>query len=252
MLRSEDLVLAVAEQGDWLFSARLTSADDAVIREELHRRIRKIGLQVLEGERGAFAEAERVVATLARWLRETPRFLLDAVHNHAARIGVRSHALAVSSLMMNFAIELGHDLEHVLDLGVAGLFHDVGKLSVAEGILDKPGRLNSRELAIMRRHADDGARMLERCGGASPLTIAICRHHHERIDGTGYPMGLSGAAVTVPMRMAAICDVYDALISSRVYKAPWEKDRALAEMRRGAAFDPELLEIFAKSLGRLS
>ncbi len=241
----------MAVPSDWFIHARLTPETGQVIGEELVLRLRRIAMALTSGARRGVHEAEQLVSTLARWLGECPRYVLSAIHDQTERAGVRSHALAVSCLMMNLAMERGMSSQQVRELGLGGLLHDIGKLTVPEAILDKPGRLDREELAIMRRHADDGAQILEAFPELSPTTIAVTRHHHERIDGTGYPSGLSGDEVTEPMRMAAICDVYDALISTRVYKHAWDREAALAEMRRAGHFDPDLLEAFTRSLERL-
>jgi putative two-component system response regulator len=133
----------------------------------------------------------------------------------------------------------------------ASLLHDVGKIGVADGILHKPGRLTPEEQAAMRRHTTTGAELL--AGSSSPLlrtAEAIARTHHERWDGGGYPAGLRGEDIPLAGRIAAICDVYDALTSERPYKAAWTVEAALAYVREqgGAQFDPRLAATFVAML----
>jgi len=160
------------------------------------------------------------------------------------------HSVAVSALMMNFARILDRPEEEVSALGMAGLLHDVGKIAMPPAILNKPGRLTEEEFAVMRRHAEDGARILKAGTGVPDAAFDVCLHHHERMDGKGYPFGLVGEKLSLAARMGAICDVYDALTSHRAYKDAWSPQRALAEMQAWAGhFDPVLLRAFIRSLG---
>lgn len=131
--------------------------------------------------------------------------------------------------------------------------HDIGKVGIPDGVLLKPGRLDPEEWAVMQRHAALGAEAIARAEAdtheAVPfLQVAkqIARHHHERWDGTGYPDGLAGEAIPLPARLMAIADVFDALISQRVYKRalPMEQARTIMAGLRGSHFDPDLLDLF--------
>lgn len=129
----------------------------------------------------------------------------------------------------------------------AAVLHDVGKVAIPDAILLKPGRLTDDEMEVMKTHTTIGAKILSY--GTSELlkyaeTIALS--HHERWDGGGYPLGLSGKDIPIGGRITAICDVYDALISERIYKKAWPKEEALALIKSesGKAFDPEVVEAF--------
>ncbi|WP_297870321.1 diguanylate cyclase [uncultured Oscillibacter sp.] len=134
-------------------------------------------------------------------------------------------------------------------IGTASALHDIGKISVDEKILNKPGRLTDEEFAIMKSHAKIGADMLE---GLSihqnePLVkvaYEICRWHHERYDGRGYPDGLKGDEIPISAQMVALADVYDALTSKRVYKPPFSHEQAVQMIAEGqcGAFNPLVLE----------
>jgi putative two-component system response regulator len=133
----------------------------------------------------------------------------------------------------------------------ASPMHDIGKIGIPDRILLKPGPLDADEWAIMKKHPTIGAELLS--GGGSELmqmaeTIAHC--HHEKFDGTGYPRGLEGEQIPLAARIVAVCDVFDALLSKRPYKAPWTVDAALAELdkRAGSHFDPRLVEKFHQVL----
>lgn len=160
------------------------------------------------------------------------------------------HSIAVCALMVNFAMHLGLDDGEVRALGAAGLLHDIGKATTPEHILNKPGRLGAAELDVMRRHPTAGHAILGDLGETAAVTLDVCLHHHERIDGSGYPDGLAGDAVSLHARIAAICDVYDAVTSIRPYKRPWSPHEALAQMLSWEGhFDPALLDAFIANLG---
>ena len=128
-------------------------------------------------------------------------------------------------------------------LAVGGLLHDVGKLSVPLAILRKPGPLDDDEFAEIRRHPAAGRRLLEELGGFPEAVRRLVSDHHERLDGTGYPRGLRGADLPIETRILAVCDVYDALVSDRVYRAAWTPERALALLHdENAAYDPAVVE----------
>jgi putative nucleotidyltransferase with HDIG domain len=130
------------------------------------------------------------------------------------------------------------------DLAVGGLLHDVGKLSVPLEILQKPGPLDDAEFAEIRRHPEAGRRLLEELGGFPETVRQLVSDHHERLDGTGYPRGLKGDALPIETRILAVCDVYDALVSDRVYRAAWTPERALALLHEdsGNGYDPEVVK----------
>ena len=160
------------------------------------------------------------------------------------------HSLAVCALMVNFSRNVGFGRADVHELGMAGLLHDVGKTAVGSAILNKPGALTPAEMATMRTHAEAGHEMLSR-GGQFPATVLdVALHHHEKIDGTGYPHKLVGDEISVPAKMAAIADVYDAVTSNRPYKEAWLPGESLADMFTWKGhFDTGLLQTFIRSVG---
>ena len=129
-------------------------------------------------------------------------------------------------------------------LAVGGLLHDIGKLSVPLEILNKPDSLDDAEFAEIRKHPESGRRLLEELGGFSDTVRRLVSDHHERLDGTGYPRGLKGADLAIETRILAACDVYDALVSDRVYRGAWTPERALALLHEesGTGFDPKIVE----------
>jgi putative two-component system response regulator len=131
--------------------------------------------------------------------------------------------------------------------------HDIGKVGIPDRVLLKPGKLTADEWEVMKTHARLGADAIDRALADSrePVTFLtyarqVALHHHERWDGSGYPDGLAGDAIPLPARLMAVADVFDALISRRVYKAPMSADaaRAIMAAQRGRHFDPDLLDAF--------
>ena len=159
------------------------------------------------------------------------------------------HSVAVCTLMVNLARHLAMDGEAVRTLGLAGLLHDVGKVAIPDAVLDKPGRLSAEEFALVRTHPEEGVALLREDGAMPALAVEVCLHHHERWDGNGYPHGLKAEDISLPARMGAICDVYDALTSHRAYKAAWLPARALGAMWSwDGHFDRDLLFQFMRSI----
>ncbi|KTT76161.1 HD-GYP domain-containing protein [Sphingomonas endophytica] len=160
------------------------------------------------------------------------------------------HSVAVGALLVHFAQHMRMSDTEVRDLALAGLLHDIGKMAVPNELLDKAGRLAPDEFDLIRLHPENGHALLRACAPMPEVVLDVCLHHHERVDGRGYPFGLSGDQLSLAARMSAICDVYDAVTSQRPYKRAWSPSDALARMRswRGH-FDQELLGHFIESIG---
>ncbi|PHV05263.1 phosphodiesterase [Janthinobacterium sp. BJB412] len=162
------------------------------------------------------------------------------------------HSIAVCAMMVALAKQLGLDEALVRDCGLAGLFHDLGKMDIPPQILHKPDRLTPAEFDIVKRHPELGHRALAGIGDLPPLVLDVCLHHHEKIDGSGYPERLRGAAISLYARMAAVCDVYDAVTSYRPYKAAWTPLEALDSMAqwcRDGHLDAAVFAAFVQCLG---
>jgi len=160
------------------------------------------------------------------------------------------HSVAVCALMVALSRQLGLDDATTAEMGTAGLLHDIGKMAVPLDVLNKPAKLTDEEFALMQTHPEKGFRLLEQTPELPPLALDVCRHHHEKMDGTGYPLRLKGHEISLAARMGAICDVYDALTSNRSYKAAWGPAESVTRMREwDGQFDPELLLAFMKCVG---
>ena len=160
------------------------------------------------------------------------------------------HSVAVCALMVALGRTLGLDEAACRQAGLAGLMHDLGKAVMPLAVLNKPGRLTDDEFQVMRSHPVRGHELLLEGRGTTPEMLDVVLHHHERIDGTGYPQRLSGEAFTTLARMGAICDVYDAVTSNRSYKAAWDPAQAIAQMAAWKGhFDAKLFNAFVQSVG---
>lgn len=160
------------------------------------------------------------------------------------------HSIAVCGLMIGLARELEVDRALMPDIGLAGLLHDIGKSRVPAVLLDKAGPLSSEEFGVVRQHVERGRDILLQAGNIPPIPIDVCLHHHERMDGRGYPSGLTGDQLSIYARMGAICDVYDAVTSARSYKRTWTPGEALEWMNStNGHFDPRLLSAFTTMVG---
>ena len=128
--------------------------------------------------------------------------------------------------------ELGLAPERLRDLAIGGLLHDIGKLTVPDAILKKPGPLTDAEYHVVMGHVHSGAALLRELGGFSDMVLRLVLGHHERVDGSGYPRAVAGDPIPLDVGILAVCDVYDALISKRVYRDAWSHDRALEYLRQ--------------------
>jgi HD-GYP domain-containing protein (c-di-GMP phosphodiesterase class II) len=132
------------------------------------------------------------------------------------------HSVAVCAMMVALSKQLGLDEARTRSAGLAGLLHDLGKAFMPPKVLNKPGTLTPQEFGIMKAHPVEGHRALRRVGGIDPAALDVSLHHHEKVDGSGYPMGLKGDEISLFAKMGAVCDVYDAITSNRPYKAGWD------------------------------
>ncbi|MBA4775569.1 HD-GYP domain-containing protein [Agrobacterium salinitolerans] len=156
------------------------------------------------------------------------------------------HSVSVSGLMILFGNYLGLDRATVNLLGISGLLHDIGKVEIPSSILNKAEGLSASERQIINLHPAFGRDILSRNAQMPEMLLDVCFNHHERMDGGGYPSGRAGSQISLYARIAAICDVYDAITSVRPYKKPWTANDALTWMlRREGHFDMQLLKKFA-------
>ena len=160
------------------------------------------------------------------------------------------HSVAVCALMVALARQMGQDDDQAREAGLAGLVHDVGKMMIPDAVLNKPGKLTDEEFALVKRHPEEGHKLLLEGQNIVESTLDVCLHHHEKMDGTGYPHRLPAEKISVFARMGAVCDVYDAVTSNRPYKSGWDPAESLKRMAEWKGhFDERIFQAFVRSLG---
>ncbi|MCD7058614.1 HD-GYP domain-containing protein [Pelagibacterium xiamenense] len=195
---------------------------------------RKLATSRIEESSGTILSAIEA-AGIGNWLNHS--WSIDEV--------TAQHCLLVAGFCAGFAVHLGFAQSDRLDLTLAAMLHDVGKARVPPAILHKPGRLTTREMAIVRQHPIFGWDILKAQNYGSPRLLDAVLHHHEFLDGSGYPDGLKGSKISDFVRIITLCDIFGALLERRSYKPPMAPELALDVMREmGPKLDADLLRAF--------
>jgi response regulator RpfG family c-di-GMP phosphodiesterase len=214
------------------FHKRDLEIQNRYYQEHLEAEVELRTVELLESNQRIQQLFVAMLKTLANTLEARDQY----THGHSERVAAR-------------AVEVGRHLglpdAELSQLELAGLLHDIGKIGAREEVLHKPGRLTPEEYEHVQAHCEIGERILRPVEEFSPL-LDYVRHHHERVDGTGYPDGLPGHQLSVGAKALAVCDAYDAMTSERPYRAPYSHEHACEELRRcsGTQFDPEVTDAF--------
>ncbi len=191
-----------------------------------------------------------LVAQISDSVTKDPSIILNVARLKTKDEYTFLRSVSVCALMINLGRKLGLDEVVVQDLGMAGMLHDLGKMTIPDLILNKPAKLDEEEWRIIRSHPEKGHAILSSAKCGTETALDVCLHHHEKMDGTGYPHKIKGEDLSLAARMAAICDVYDAITSQRSYNAPLSGAVALSKMLSWKGhFDQSLLRTFIESLG---
>jgi putative nucleotidyltransferase with HDIG domain len=196
-------------------------------------------------------EAAPLVDEISESITRNPEAFLNLARLKTKDDYTYMHSIAVCALMIALGKQLGLTGSDLKDVGLAGLLHDVGKMLIPDDVLNKPGKLTDEEFNIIKEHPRKGWEILQGSPDITTTALEVCLHHHERVDGTGYPERISDEKLTLFSRMGAVCDVYDALTSNRCYKHGWEPAdtiRKMAEWRNGH-FDERVFQAFVKTIG---
>lgn len=160
------------------------------------------------------------------------------------------HSVAVCALMVALAKELGLSDVEIKRAGMAGLLHDIGKAGIPNEVLNKPGALTDEEFTLVKEHPQRGHALLLQGQVVDEVVLDVCLHHHEKVNGMGYPHKLKADEISLFAKMGAVCDVYDAVTSNRPYKDGWEPGVSLQRMAQWADhFDDTVFKAFVKSVG---
>ncbi|MDX1634873.1 MAG: HD-GYP domain-containing protein [Marinobacter sp.] len=193
--------------------------------------------ELAENLRGSVFRNQNALACLGR-IREKDNYLLE-------------HSVNLSVLMSIFGKAMGHSDDVLHQTIVGALLHDIGKILTPDHILHKPGRLSPAEFEIMKEHARHSHDLLKATEGIGELTIITAAQHHERMDGSGYPLGLKGEEISIHGRMVAIADVYDAITSDRAYHKGITPSQGLKKLLEwsGDHLDADLVRQFIRCIG---
>jgi putative nucleotidyltransferase with HDIG domain len=196
-------------------------------------------------------EAKEVVNTLVDVVTEHADTLMWMTQLKQAHEYTLQHSVNVCILSLAFSHHLGYAKEQMQTIGLGALLHDIGKTKTPPEVLDKPGKLTPAEFEIIRRHPVDGWNMIKDNRDVPHASLEIIKYHHERISGRGYPEGLSGRDLSTHVLMVAICDVYDAITSDRVYHHGIPAHEGLSAMYQLAPneFGKELMQEFIRCIG---
>ncbi len=184
--------------------------------------------ETIRSQNASLEQANRLLRERSTAAMESLSATVDARDAYTA-----GHSRRVQQLSLAIGRELGLSQAELDLLGHAALFHDIGKLAIPDAILLKPATLDGDEWSLMQRHADEGARIIDRLGFLNDAVPAI-RHHHERFDGSGYPHALGGEEIPLGARIIHVADALDSMMTTRIYRAARPVDDAIAELRSGA------------------
>jgi len=221
------------------------------VHDQAHRVVRTMMSDVRLGKAVSLEDAEPVVEAITGSVLRNSSALLGLIGIKNKDDYTFLHSVSVCTLMIAFGRSLGLEGELLRQGGIGGLLHDLGKMKVPDAVLNKPGRLTDAEFELIKKHPEDGHAVLLETAGIGPVPLDITLHHHERIDGSGYPHRLSGDAISTMARMAAVVDVYDAITADRCYHKGMPAAEALRKMWEwsSAHFDQKLLQAFMRCVG---
>jgi putative nucleotidyltransferase with HDIG domain len=194
--------------------------------------------------------AELVDEISASILRQ-PNALISLARLKRADEYTYMHSVAVCALMIALARQLQLSDDQVREAGMAGLLHDIGKMAVPNEVLNKLGKLTDSEFELIRGHPEAGGKILLDCQQVGALVLDVCLHHHEKVDGSGYPHKLKGGQISLFAKMGAVCDVFDAITSNRPYKRGWEPAESIHKMAEWSKghFDEAVFQSFVRAVG---
>ena len=209
--------------------------------------------RMLRGRNRALEQKSEALLDAYRRLEQSS---LEAIESLNAAVDAKDPSTAGHSKRVEqIAVRIGRELEfdplrlELLRLGA--LFHDIGKLAVPDAILLKPARLTRQEFEVIKRHCNDGARIVDRFGPLRPV-VSIVRHHHERWSGEGYPAGLKGETIPFEASIVGVADAWDAMTTNRPYKATLSVEEAREELKRcrGTQFRPDVVDALLSAMER--
>lgn len=229
--------------------------EELVAAKKIHTKAKKVVTSMFGDVRmgkaldvqGAVVLVEDIQSSIER----NPSALLSLARLKNANEYTYLHSVAVCMLMIALAKQLKLSESQARQAGVAGLLHDIGKMAIPNQVLDKPGKLTDEEFNVIKQHPQRGWEILKASYQVDDVALDVCLHHHERVDGRGYPEKISGDDLSLFARMGAVCDVYDAISSDRCYKKAWGPAESISKMTawREGHFDEVIFHAFVKTIG---
>ncbi|QNM96880.1 HD-GYP domain-containing protein [Chitinimonas koreensis] len=247
-------MIAIAAAGP-AASIRVSTAEEMgrarAIKSQAANLVRNVMADVRLGRAVAMEAVEPMVTGITESILRNSGALIGLMHIKNKDDYTFLHSVSVCTFMVAFCRSVGLDAETTRQAGLGGLLHDTGKALVPDAILNKPGRLTDEEFEIIRRHPSDGHAILLKTPGVGEIPLDITLHHHERVDGSGYPHKLAGDQISTLTRMAAIVDVYDAITADRCYHKGMPATDALRKIFEWSKhhFDPALVKAFMRCIG---
>lgn len=239
--QQEDLVAPVP-----MATLSYSLGEEAESVQSMHR-------EVLERGKLPLAEAEAVVRSLSMAMHGDQQMILPLLQLREFDEYTTTHSLNVSVLVMALAEYLELAQQDVRTFGIAGLLHDLGKVTIPTDILNKPGKLTDEERLVMQNHPVEGAKLIIESGRRLDLAAAVAHEHHIMINGHGYPTRHYHRPCHKASNLVHVCDVYDALRTKRPYRDSWETERVLGyiEERAGTEFEPEIAGAFVRMIRKV-
>jgi putative nucleotidyltransferase with HDIG domain len=266
MVLTDNIIERLKQKGVSTLYIRDEATEDIEIQESVSRETRRQAAKLIYQGFNEIIHAEQKwktrlsPATLTSFRQAFETILSDLKHNRNA-MGLLSdiyvqdnyvyaHSLNVTIYATAVGLELGYNDKELVELGLGAMLHDIGKLMVPKEILHKPGRLTDEEFDEMKKHAEYGFECLRRQPEISLLAAHCAYQHHERLDGSGYPRGLKGDEIHKYARLLAVCDVFDALTTKRVYRGAMLPHEAMEIICAGAGdlFEEKIIDAFKKTV----
>lgn len=259
--KREELLRAFESDHDYMFNLAPLISIQVPIGEEIDkaREIKKEARQIIEkisrdvtlGEKIQVEEVNHVIDHILGSLSRNKDAMLSLINIRSRDEYTYMHSVNVGILVTAFCKSLGMDDDKIKRYGSGALLHDIGKTNISMQLLNKPAALSHDEYDEMRKHVEYGREILSRSNDISCETIEITYQHHERLDGSGYPLGLRGDAIGQGGRLAAIVDVYDAITAERAYSGKTSPAIALKKLYEWSHihFDAGLVQSFIRFMG---
>jgi putative nucleotidyltransferase with HDIG domain len=221
------------------------------VKDQAHQLVRTVMHDARLGKAIEIDRVEPVVQNITESILRNPGALTGLLRIKTKDDYTFLHSVSVCTLLVAFCRSAGLDAETTRQAGLGGLLHDTGKALVPDEVLNKPGRLTDEEFELIKKHPMDGYTILRESGQIGEIPLDITRHHHERMDGSGYPDKLPGDQISTLAQMAAIVDVYDAITADRCYHKGISAAEALRKMYEWSKFhfNPAQVQSFMRCVG---